>query len=87
MPSNNPRTVPRRENATTWMVTAQAGNQIQNTQAGQTVVGVIIYFVTGKGEESSVFVPDNIYSNVKRVHDIIHTQAELVDRIGSLVQE
>lgn len=66
-----------------WIVTGQATGQVVNTQAGQSVVGTEVYFVTGDGNEGSVFVPDNKYT-ARNVKQAIHERAALLDEVGRL---
>lgn len=66
-----------------WQVTSQITNQIENTTAGQTLIGVRVFFITGNGNEGSVFIPDTLY-NKKNVHSRVKAQADLIDDIGAL---
>lgn len=66
-----------------WVVTGQATDQVINTQAGQSVVGVQIYFVTGDGNEGSVFIANHRYTP-KRVREEIHKAADVLDEVGRL---
>lgn len=66
-----------------WAVTSQLTDQIENTQSGQTLVGVRIFFLTADGNEGSVFVP-NVHYAAKHVHALINKQADLIDDIGRL---
>lgn len=66
-----------------WVITSQVSDQVQVTQAGQPVTGVMVYFATGEGNESSVFVPNASY-NKATVRQMVHTQALLVDEIGRM---
>lgn len=66
-----------------WIVTAQLTDQVIVTAAGQAVTGVQIFFVTGKGNEGSVFIANNHYIP-KVVKPAIHAQAALIDTIGEL---
>jgi hypothetical protein len=66
-----------------WKITAQLTDQVENTTAGQTVIGVRIYFITGSGNEGSVFIPNQQYT-AKNVHSRVKVQAELIDEIGEL---
>ena len=66
-----------------WTVVAQVTDQIINTNAGQTVVGTYVYFVTGDGNEGSVFIADQHY-NAATVKNAIHAKAALLDEVGRL---
>lgn len=68
-----------------WRVTDQVTDQVQNTRAGAVVVGVQIYFMTGEGNEGSVFISNQHY-NAKNVHKAISEQAKLIDEVGRLAQ-
>lgn len=68
-----------------WTVTSQLSDQFENTGSGQTVVGVRIYFITGDGNEGSVFIPNNHYTT-RNVKERIAAQAALLDEIGSLTE-
>lgn len=66
-----------------WTVTAQVTDQIVNTNAGQTVVGAYVYFITGDGNEGSVFIPDTHY-NAATVKAAVEAKAALLDEVGRL---
>lgn len=66
-----------------WIITSQLSDQFENTSAGQTVLGVRVYFITGDGNEGSVFVPDNLYKT-KEVQERVRKRAELIDEVGRL---
>ena len=66
-----------------WRVTSQAHDQVIVTQAGQSITGTYVYFLTGEGNEGSVFVPDPIY-NEETVKAMVHDRAAKVDRVGRL---
>jgi hypothetical protein len=68
-----------------WRVTAQLTDQVENTNAGQTVIGVRVYFETGAGNEGSVFVPNSHYT-AKRVRELVHSHANQIDEIGGLTE-
>lgn len=72
--------------ASGWTVTAQVTDQVIVTNAGQTVVGTYVYFTTGDGNNGNVFVPDEHYS-AKKVRQMVHAKAELIDEIGNLAAE
>lgn len=69
-----------------WVVTSQVTDQIINTNAGQTVVGTYVYFITGDGNEGSVFVPDVHYS-AKTVTAMIEARADVLDEVGRLAHK
>lgn len=71
---------------TGWTVTGQATDQIQQTDAGQVIEGVNVYFVTAEGNTGYVFVPNTHYHNTKIVHDMIRKQAAQMDTIGNLAE-
>lgn len=66
-----------------WRVVSQATDQIVNTPGNQTVTGVQVYFVTGAGNEGSVFVPNQQY-NAKTVHEMVNASAHTIDGVGQL---
>lgn len=66
-----------------WIVTSQLTDQVIVTAAGQAVTGVQIFFITGDGNEGSVFVANNHY-NTKVVKAAIHAEAASIDTIGKL---
>jgi len=68
-----------------WTVTSQLTDQYENTQSGQTLLGVRVYFVTGDGNEGSVFVPNNLYTT-KNVTERIRAQAAAIDEVGKLTE-
>lgn len=70
-----------------WQVTRQRPDQIQTDQAGNTITGVVVYFTTGEGRESSVFVADTLYGNVDAVRNAVAAKADLVDQIGNLASD
>lgn len=69
-----------------WTVTAQVADQVKVTDAGQTVVGTQVYFVTAEGNRASVFIPDDHYTaaNVKKA---IAARAAVVDEVGQLAEK
>jgi hypothetical protein len=69
--------------ATGWRITDQVTDQVQNTRAGATVTGVMVYFITGEGNEGSVFIVNQHY-NAKNVRRAVQAQADLLDEIGGL---
>ena len=69
----------------TWVITGQATDQVINTPSNQTVVGVTVYFLTGDGNEGSVFIPNNLY-NPTNVHKRVHEKAMTLDAVGALTE-
>lgn len=69
-----------------WQVTGQATDQVINTQSGQTIVGVQVFFITGEGWEGSVFVPQTIYPNKEKVREMIRHAARQLDEVGGLAE-
>lgn len=68
-----------------WQVTGQVTDQVASNNAGRTITGVIVYFVTGEGNEGSIFVPNNLYSK-DYVHKHVHEAAAKLDEVGNLVE-
>lgn len=66
-----------------WQITGQVHDQVIPTAAGQSITGTYVYFLTGQGNDASVFVPDNVYS-VQRVKEMVRDRAKLVDDVGEL---
>lgn len=66
-----------------WRITLQASDQYQTNAANVTQVGVQVYFITGDGNEGSVFVPNQQY-NVATVRKMVEAAATLVDEVGRL---
>lgn len=66
-----------------WRITSQATDQLVNTPGNQTMTGVQVYFVTGAGNEGSVFVPNQQY-NPMTVHSMVNTAAHTIDSVGEL---
>ncbi len=66
-----------------WKITAQLTDQVENTPSGQTLIGVRVYFITGNGNEGSVFVPNQQYS-AKNVHSRVRRSAIELDEIGAM---
>lgn len=69
-----------------WTVTSQVTDQVRVTDAGQTVVGTQIYFITSDGNRASVFVTDDHYS-AKEARAAIAAKAKLVDEVAKLSAE
>jgi hypothetical protein len=66
-----------------WIVTSQLTDQVIVTAAGQAVTGVQIFFITGQGNEGSIFITNNHYTP-KVVKPAIHAAAAQIDTIGQL---
>jgi len=66
-----------------WRITGQVHDQVVPTDAGQTLTGTYVYFVTGLGESASVFVEDKVYS-VEVVKTAVSHKAKLVDDVREL---
>lgn len=68
---------------TPWVITSQIHDQTRNDAAGNTLVGALIYFTTGNGNQGVVFVTDNLLTT-KHVVTVVQAQANLIDDIGAL---
>jgi ssDNA-binding replication factor A large subunit len=68
-----------------WQITSQSTNQIENDNAGRTIVGTRVYFITGDGNEGSVFVPD-VHYTTRRVREMVRAEATLIDEVGALTE-
>lgn len=66
-----------------WQVTGQVTDQVKVTDAGQTIEGVQVYFITGEGVRASVFIPDDQY-NEASVKRAIEARARQVDNVSKL---
>lgn len=69
-----------------WRVTQQITDQIINTAGGLTQTGVQVYFVTGNGNEGSVFVPNQIYAKTETVRRLVAAAATQLDDVGRLAE-
>lgn len=69
--------------ASGWQVTSQVTDQLITTLAGQVVTGTYVYFITGEGQEGSVFVPDQHY-NAATVRKMIQARADVLDEVYKL---
>ena len=67
-----------------WQVVRQQPDQIKNDITGNTVTGVMVHFVTGLQQASSVFIEDTLYSDAGAVKQAIDTKAALVDQVAQL---
>jgi hypothetical protein len=70
-----------------WQVTSQVHDQVINTDAGQTVTGSYVYFLTNLGETASVFIPDNEYAQVQTTKTKIDEHARRVNQVRRLTSE
>jgi hypothetical protein len=66
-----------------WIVTSQLTDQVIVNDAGKAITGVQIFFITGNGNEGSVFIANNHYTP-KVVKPAIHAAAAQIDTIGQL---
>ncbi len=66
-----------------WKVTNVITDQTVNTGANDTQVGNTVYFVTGDGNEGSVFIPANRWTH-QNVKDAIRPEAIKLDEIAKL---
>jgi hypothetical protein len=66
-----------------WQVTSQSTGQVTVNQAGNVVEGVIVYFITGQGNEGSVFIPNTAYS-AANVRARVDQAAATLDEVGNL---
>ena len=67
-----------------WNVVRQVPDQIKNDITGNTVTGVVVWFVTGLDQASSVFIEDTLYSDAAAVKQAIDIKAALVDQVAQL---
>jgi hypothetical protein len=68
---------------TSWTVTSMVTGQTVNDNAGNTVVGTYVYFTTGEGNQSSVFVADTQF-NPANVARMVREAAITLDEVGRL---
>lgn len=69
--------------AVTWTVTGQLDQQYSYDGSGQPVLGHVVSFITGGGERSSVFIPEDKYT-VANVTKAIHAKAAIVAAVSHL---
>lgn len=69
--------------ASTWEVYDQLPNQYGPQSAGTPQLGVQVFFITGAGNRSSVWVANDHY-NVTEVKAAIIAMAAIVDGVGAL---
>lgn len=74
-------TTPPAPTSSGWAVTGQT-ETTRVDDAGQTVRGVVVYFRTGAGQTSSVFVPGNLYPD--QVQAMVAAKAAQVDAVANL---
>jgi hypothetical protein len=70
-------------NTNAWRITGQVHDQVVPTDAGQTLTGTYVYFVTNLGETASVFVEDKVYS-VDHVKALVSEHARKVNDVRRL---
>lgn len=68
-----------------WQVERVLVDQTTNTPAGDTVVGSLVYYVTGDGNHGVVFVPNDRF-NAKNVADAIRPDARRLDEVAALAE-
>jgi len=69
----------------TWQVTDLLSDQQNINNAGQAVTGVVIYFITGDGNEGSVFLANTRFTP-KNAEIAVQAQANLLDEVGRLAR-
>ena len=67
-----------------WRVTRQTPDQVKNDVSGATLTGVVVSFVTGLGQPSTVFIEDQLYGDPATVKAAIDAKAAVVDQIAQL---
>jgi hypothetical protein len=70
-----------------WQVVRQVPDQIKNDITGNTVTGVVVHFVTGLQQPSSVFIEDTAYSDAAAVKQAIDVKAAIVDQVAQLTSD
>lgn len=68
---------------TTWTVVRQVPDQYDFANPANPALGVIVFFVTGEGNDGSVFIPQARY-NVKTVREMVAVRAKIADEVGAL---
>lgn len=71
--------------APAWRVTGQQATS-RASDDGQLQDGVTVFFTTGNGQRSSVFVPNSLYQP-DNVRAAIATRAALVDQVAGMTSE
>lgn len=69
--------------ATTYTVTRQEPDSYDFTVPGNPVLGTIVYFTTGEGNQGSVFLPAAQYT-VANVRKQVEAKAKLIDNVGNI---
>ncbi len=69
--------------SSTWLVTRQVPDQYDFTAPGDPVLGTIVHFQTGEGNDGSVFVAYAHYT-VVNVRRMIAARAAVIDAVGAL---
>jgi hypothetical protein len=69
--------------ATTYTVISQSPDQYDFTAPGDPVLGTVVYFQTGLGNNGSVFVPQSRY-NAATVKTMVSHRAKLIDEVGAI---
>lgn len=81
--TGNPPPIAKEVHHSGWRVTSQLTDQVIITEAGKAVTGVQIFFITGNGNEGSIFVANNHYVP-KVVRPQLHAAAQQIDTIGQM---
>lgn len=68
-----------------WQVTDIITNQTVPNGAGNVVVGSYVYFITGDGNQGSVFIQDTRFTE-HNVQTAVREAARKLDRIGRLAE-
>jgi hypothetical protein len=69
--------------STTYTVTRQAPDQYDFSAPGDPVLGTVVFFSTGEGNNGSVFVPASRY-NPATVRTMVAHAAKLLDEVGAI---
>ncbi len=69
-----------------WRVTNIITDQTVNTGSNDTQVGNTVHYITGDGNEGSVFIPANRWTH-ENVKDTIRHSAKQLDEIAKLAEE
>lgn len=76
-------TTPPNPAAGTWKVTSQGAPTTKVDSAGNVTEGITVYFTTGLGTASSVFVPEAVYST-DNVRAMAGAKAAQLDEVSQL---
>jgi hypothetical protein len=68
-----------------WKITDQQVDQTRNDSSGNTLVGSLIYYRTGDGNNGVVFITNNLLT-LEHVKEIVRADARLRDDIGRLYE-